>query len=286
MTRLWLVLLFVLALAAPALAGEADDAFQRGVAAYKAGDAATALAEFRTAAELGTPVAQFNLGLLYATGQGTPKDEAQAAKWWRKAAENGLADAQNNLGLQYENGRGVAQDHAEAVRLYRAAALQEKPQAQHNLGAMYANGRGIERDLVRAYMWFDLAVARHAPGSARDESIKAREVVATQLTKAERKKAEKLVRGWTPNHEIASAGAKPEPADAAAKARIAAAQAVLRKLGYDPGPADGVEGPRTRMAIKKFQHDVELPETGRLTDDVDKRLSALATVQDSTASRR
>ncbi len=285
MTRWWMALVLMLGLAAPAFAGEAENAFRRGVTAYKAGDHATALAEFRTAAEQGTPVAQFNLGLLYASGQGTPKDEAEAAKWWRLAAENGVADAQNNLGLLYENGRGVAQDQVEAVRWYRAAALQEKPQAQHNLGAMYANGRGVERDLVRALMWFDLAVARHEPGSARDESVKAREIVAKQLSKAERKKAERLVRNWSPAREIAAA-AKAGPAGEPTKARVASAQAALQKLGYDPGPADGVEGPRTRAAIKKFQRDVALPETGRLTDDVDARLSALMPAGDSTASTR
>lgn len=284
MRRLWLIAGLIVALTAPALAGEADEALRRGVAAYRAGDHASALAEFRAAAERGVPVAQFNLGLLYANGQGTPKDEAEAAKWWRRAAEGGLADAQNNLGLLYENGRGVRQDHGEAVRWYRAAALQEKPQAQHNLGAMYANGRGVARDLVRAHMWFDLAVARHAPGPAREESIRARKIVAKQLSEAERTKAERLARAWSPAGEAASSLPEPQTANAAAKARVAAAQAALKKLGYDPGPADGIEGPRTQAAIRRFQRDVAVPETGRLTDEISARLSALMAASDPAAS--
>ena len=33
--------------------------------------------------------------------------------------------------------------------------------------------------------------------------------------------------------------------------------------GYDPGPADGVAGPRTRAAIEQYQMDARLPVDGR-----------------------
>jgi len=36
-------------------------------------------------AEQGEAAAQFNLGLMYATGQGVPQDDAEAAKWFRRA---------------------------------------------------------------------------------------------------------------------------------------------------------------------------------------------------------
>jgi S1-C subfamily serine protease len=42
----------------------------------------------------------------------------------------------------------------------------------------------------------------------------------------------------------------------------AAAQRALEALGYDPGPADGVLGPRTRSAIAAFQRDNGLQATG------------------------
>ncbi len=47
-------------------------------------------------------MAQYNLGVMYANGQGVPKDEKQAVVWYRKAAEQGYADAQHNLGLMQE----------------------------------------------------------------------------------------------------------------------------------------------------------------------------------------
>ena len=43
------------------------------------------------------------------------KDEAEAVKWYRKAAEQNYAIAQYNLGICYANGDGVAKDDAEAV---------------------------------------------------------------------------------------------------------------------------------------------------------------------------
>lgn len=41
-------------------------------------------------------------------------------------------------------------------------------------------------------------------------------------------------------------------------------QQLLQSLGYKPGPADGMMGARTRAALKKFQKDEGLPETGEL----------------------
>lgn len=42
------------------------------------------------------------------------------------------------------------------------------------------------------------------------------------------------------------------------------AQRLLSALGYDPGIADGVMGPRTRQAIVAYQHSSNLPATGEL----------------------
>ncbi|MCH7693774.1 MAG: sel1 repeat family protein, partial [Proteobacteria bacterium] len=93
-----------------------------GISAYKRGDYATALAEFRRAAEQGSVVAQINLAAMYYKGQGVPQDDAEAATWYRKAADQGDAVAQNNIGLMYDNGRGVPQDYGAAVKWYRRAA--------------------------------------------------------------------------------------------------------------------------------------------------------------------
>ncbi len=39
-------------------------------------------------------------------------------------------------------------------------------------------------------------------------------------------------------------------------------QHALQSQGYDPGPADGVVGPQTKEALRRFQRDQELKVTG------------------------
>jgi peptidoglycan hydrolase-like protein with peptidoglycan-binding domain len=85
--------------------------------------------------------------------------------------------------------------------------------------------------------------------------------------------------------QAASQQAKPGPAAAApipaaaaeARARDAAeatlpmsiieAQQRLTEIGYSPGPADGFFGPKTSGALRKFQRDHHLRETGTLDAD-------------------
>ena len=55
--------------------------------------------------------------------------------------------------------------------------------------------------------------------------------------------------------------------------RVAAVQHRLALLGYDPGPSDGIVGPRTRAAIRAFQRETGLPEDGRLSERLEAALS-------------
>ena len=70
----------------PVWAG-ADEAMQ----AYDRGDYATAFREWLPRAQQGSVEAQYNLGLLYAQGQGVPQDAGQAIQWFRRAADQGYA---------------------------------------------------------------------------------------------------------------------------------------------------------------------------------------------------
>lgn len=49
---------------------------------------------------------------------------------------------------------------------------------------------------------------------------------------------------------------------------VRALQARLDELGLDPGPADGLYGPRTADAIRQFQASRGLPPDGRIGDDL------------------
>ena len=75
---------------------------------------------FKKLAELGDPVAMFNLGLLYAKGYGAERDFKQAAYWVEQAAEGGdndapkLIDTYKNLANSYEKAiQGDAQAQAD-----------------------------------------------------------------------------------------------------------------------------------------------------------------------------
>ncbi|OOG14520.1 N-acetylmuramidase domain-containing protein [Pseudomonas sp. C9] len=50
------------------------------------------------------------------------------------------------------------------------------------------------------------------------------------------------------------------------------AQAALLYLGIDPGPIDGLRGRCTTSAVKQFQNQAELPETGELDRDTESKL--------------
>jgi hypothetical protein len=52
------------------------------------------------------------------------------------------------------------------------------------------------------------------------------------------------------------------PPAPAAKGNVAGLQTGLKKLGYDPGKIDGIMGPHTQAAIKKFQQDHGLAADG------------------------
>lgn len=58
----------------------------------------------------------------------------------------------------------------------------------------------------------------------------------------------------------------------ASRNQVRAVQAELRRLGYDPGPIDGVMGQRTTSAITAFQRASQLPQTGSLTPETLSRL--------------
>jgi TPR repeat protein len=122
-------------------------------------DVSEAIKWYRAAAEQGDAYGQYNLGAVYANGEGMPKDDAEAVKWWRMAADQGLANAQYNLGFMYADGRGVPKDDAEAVKWYRAAAATGHAGSRFHLGAAYATGEGVREDLIQAHLWLNLAGA-------------------------------------------------------------------------------------------------------------------------------
>ena len=81
--------------------------FNKAIAAYKSGDYATALREWRPLAEQGDADAQRGLGSMYYNGKGVSPNYRTAAKWYTRAAKQGDASAQAILGVLNAKGLGV-----------------------------------------------------------------------------------------------------------------------------------------------------------------------------------
>ena len=60
----------------------------------------------------------------------------------------------------------------------------------------------------------------------------------------------------------------------AANGDVRAAQRAQREKGFDPGPIDGVMGPRTSAAVRDFQQKENLTVTGQLDAETRSRLVA------------
>lgn len=138
-------------------------------------EVAAAMARIRGLAEGGDMAAQFQAGIVYRTGRGVPRDDAEAARWYLLAARQGHPGAQFNLGLMYLSGEGVAKSDTEAAQWMRKAAEQGHAAAQFNLGAFYTRGQGVDKSASDAEHWTrkaaeqGLAAAQVALGDMYDE---------------------------------------------------------------------------------------------------------------------
>ena len=77
------------------------------------------------AAANGNRIAMHDLALYYAEGRGgVTADLPTAAKWFEKAAERGVVDSQFNLGVLFESGQGLPKNVNDAFVWYSIAAAQ------------------------------------------------------------------------------------------------------------------------------------------------------------------
>ena len=137
----------------------ADSAWNKGVAAYKRGDFATALRELQPLAEQGHADAQHALGRIY--------DQTLARYHYKEL--------------------NVPQDYKTAVQWFRRAAEQGYAEAQASLSMMYFAGKGVLKDYVYAHMWANIA----ASGGAK-HLIGIRKIIELEMTPFQIIKAQKL----------------------------------------------------------------------------------------------
>ena len=162
------------------------------------------------------------------------------------------------------------QEYHRAVQEFREAARNGDTDAQYMLGRLNEAGNGTTQDFVQAHKWYNLAAAnghRHA--------AEARDALAERMTSAQVAEAQQAARDWQPQETASSPEApqsQPDVDTLSYRERVAEIQHELNRLGYDAGPTDGLMGERTRSAIYQYQGDRGMPQDGRASAELLKRL--------------
>ena len=160
MTRMMSLLILAVATHVAPASSQEEDTFQRGLAAYQAGRFEETMALWRPLAESGNTEAQYNVGVLFALGQGVVADPEVAANWYRRAASLGHAKAQFNLGVALLQGKGVEADMTEAARWLEKSARQGHGPAALALGLLLVEARGVSRDAAAGASYVTQAASR------------------------------------------------------------------------------------------------------------------------------
>jgi len=145
--------------------------FRAGVAALEDHRFEEALRILNPLAEKNYPRALEALARLYASGQGTIRDEQKAAELYERAAERGSSAAQYALGTLYADGRGVQKDSRQAIAWYQKAAEQSVPEAASSLAYIYENGAGVPADIEQAIEWYYRAGVAYRKAGRREDAI-------------------------------------------------------------------------------------------------------------------
>ncbi|MFZ1815395.1 MAG: peptidoglycan-binding protein [Rhizobiaceae bacterium] len=243
-------------------------------------DLAAAAQWYEFSARAGFAPAQYRLANFHEKGHGVTVDIQKAALWYERAAEQGNALAMHNLAVLHASGLLDGRQDMEAATAWfaKAAELGVKD-SQVNLGILYTRGKGVPEDLVEAYKWFSVA----ADGGDTDAAQK-RDTLANSMRPDQLQTARGLAGLWKPAELDVSANTatiKPEwkndqpglSTELSPAEMIKRTQQLLATLGFDPGPADGVMGSKTRDAIRKFQERAGLPVSGEVNADLIARLS-------------
>ncbi len=138
-------------------------------------------------------------------------------------------------------------------------AAQGHRDAQFAYGAVHAAGLGLPRDRVAGHAWLSLAAAQ---GHAKAEEVVA--ALAKKMTPRQIRKAESDAAGFRLGQTQSFADTP----------TVMYVQQSLNVLGFDAGPVDGLIGPRTRDAIRRFQSGAELPDDGDVSPELVRGLLA------------
>jgi len=133
----------------------------------------------RADAEAGNAMAQFGLAFSFAA-QPAP-DYEKALHWYFKAADQNHRLAQFNLGQMFAHGQGTERNDSTAMMWIRRAANGGDAGAQFDLGnrcdraSMHGSEMDAGESRVESYKWFSLAAAQgYRDAVARSDSASMR----------------------------------------------------------------------------------------------------------------
>ncbi|PHR60006.1 MAG: hypothetical protein COA47_08115 [Robiginitomaculum sp.] len=247
-----------------AAAGDPVAQYQYAGSLLDAGQEVRAAKVMQQAAEKGLPAAQYQLAKYFENGTGLPIDERAARRWTERAANGGNRRAMHNLAMYYAEGRGTTQSYENAAKWFEEAALLGLTNSQFNLALLYEQGLGLPKSLPDAYAWYSIASKAGDRGAGGKLLELKKQLPADAISEA----------------GIITARFRPRPLDLAAQgtfrninwarnqldnpATISRSQILLARLGYQPGPADGSVGEKTRLAVIAYERDNGLAQTGRI----------------------
>lgn len=231
-------------------------------------DLSAAATWFEHAAMSNFTPAAYRLGGLYESGQGVEKDLTKAIAWYKRAAEAGNRMSMHNLAALYAGGELGPQRFGEAATWFEQAANLGLADSQFNLGMLHARGLGVAQDMAASYKWFSLAAA-----AGDSDAAKARDDIASSLDTETVARVQAEISNWR-RHQI-DIGANFAPIGTWSdtfnpgptigdKSVVEKVQAVLNRLGYKVGIPDGLMGPRTRDAIRDFEREIGMSESGAI----------------------
>ena len=165
--------------------------YEDGVNAAFAGEFDTAFREFSIAAEEGLDLAQYNLAILYFTGQGVEQDYEQALRWTAAAAKQGHVNAQFNLGSLYLEGQGTRQDNELGIDWFKRAARSGHANAAYALAKIYQEGDTVSGNLIEAHAW-----AAKAANNEHPEGNSLKGEIEEDLSPTELSQARRLFAAW------------------------------------------------------------------------------------------
>lgn len=241
-------------------------------------DLAEAAKWYELAANQDFAPAQYRFASFLEKGHGTEINLERSVQWYEKAARNGNALAMHNLAVLRTSGLVDGKPQMrEAVEWFTKAAELGIKDSQVNLGIIYAKALGVEEDLAESYKWFAIA----ARGGDTD-AVQKRDAIAAALPPDQLEMARGKAEIWKARPLDPSANSAEIPSewkDAASQSAlmsrrelIAKAQLLLAEKGFDPGPADGMMGERTRQAVMEFQERAGLPANGEITEELVRKL--------------